>query len=77
MKDLFGESDPRANMWPWWKWGSEKDIEDENREAAYFPRNLDTKKWVEEMQSPDGGELAKIIWDIVDKIMAEVKNETL
>lgn len=77
MKDLFGESDPREDMWPWWKWGSEEDIENENRDAAYFPRNLDTKKWVEEMQSPDGGELAKIIWDIVDKIMAEVKNETL
>ena len=47
------------------------------QEETAAPDAAQIEKWVEEMQSPDGGELAKIIWDIVDKIMAEVKNETL
>ncbi len=76
MNKLFKISDKPERWWPWWVWGKEG-IETIPTDLAFFPRNLDEQKWMNEVGAPDGGELAKIVWRIVDRIMQAIKDNQL
>lgn len=76
MNKLFKTSEKAERLWPWWVWGKEE-IETIPSDPAFFPKNLDEQKWMTEMSAPDGGELAKIVWRIVDRIMQAIKDNQL
>ena len=75
MRTLFKTGDKPERWWPWWVWGSDE-TEVIPTDLRFFPKNLDSQQWMNEMSSDDGGELSKIVWRIVDHIMQAIeKNE--
>ena len=72
MNKLFKASDTPERWWPWWVWGREA-TETVPTDLAFFPLNLDEQKWMDAMSSQDGGELAKIVWCIIDRIMQAIE----
>ena len=72
MNELFKASDTPERWWPWWVWGKEG-TDTVPTDLAFFPLNLDEQKWMDAMSSQDGGELAKIVWCILDRIMQAIK----
>lgn len=76
MNKLFRTGDKPERWWPWWVWGKDE-TETIMTDPAFFPLNLDEQKWMTEMSVQDGGELARIVWRIVDRIMQAIKENQL
>ena len=76
MNNLFRTGDKPELLWPWWVWGKDQ-TETISTDPAFFPLNLDEQKWMTEMSAQDGGELARIVWRIVDRIMQAIKENQL
>lgn len=76
MKSLFKTGDSPERWWPWWVWGSDE-TEVIPTDLRFFPKNLDSQQWINEMSSDDGGELSKIVWRIVDHIMQAIEKNQL
>ena len=76
MNNLFRTGDKPERWWPWWVWGK-NETETITTDPAFFPLNLDEQKWMTEMNLQDGGELARIVWRIVDRIMQAIKEKQL
>lgn len=76
MNNLFITGDKPELLWPWWVWGKDQ-TETISTDPAFFPLNLDEQKWMTEMSAQDGGELARIVWRIVDRIMQAIKENQL
>ena len=73
MNELFNKASATLDRWwPWWVWGREA-TETVPTDLAFFPLNLDEQKWMDAMSSQDGGELAEIVWCIIDRIMQAIE----